>query len=120
MDELEEQMKQSMEKLLLIMNFYNTRTKYYHKEINILKEQILLLKKKILIYYEMLDSYREEADNYEKINMLNCKICLNKLSNTIIKPCNHIVCCESCLSNLESDICPVCRTPFTSYYKIFY
>ncbi len=120
MDKIEEQMRQSMDKLTLIMKFYNSRVQYYNTEINILKKQILLLQKKILIYYEMLDNYREEIDNHDKINMLNCKICLNKLSNIIIKPCNHIVCCDSCISNLETETCPVCRTPFTSYYKIFY
>ena len=120
MDELEENMRESMDKIILIMDFYNTRVKYYNTEITLLKEQISLLQKKILIYYEIIDSYQTKTDNYDKINMLNCKICLNKLSNIIIKPCNHIVCCDSCLSHLESNTCPMCRTPFTSYYKIFY
>ncbi|XP_041862861.1 E3 ubiquitin-protein ligase LNX isoform X2 [Melanotaenia boesemani] len=51
--------------------------------------------------------YKDEVDDE-----LVCHICLQPLIRPLDTPCGHTY-CQECLTNflLESDFCPVCRTP---------
>ncbi|MEQ2167162.1 E3 ubiquitin-protein ligase LNX [Goodea atripinnis] len=51
--------------------------------------------------------YKDEVDDD-----LICHICLQPLIRPLDTPCGHTY-CQECLTNflLESDFCPVCRTP---------
>lgn len=52
-------------------------------------------------------NYRDEVDDD-----LICHICLQPLIRPLDTPCGHTY-CQECLTSflLESDFCPVCRTP---------
>ena len=47
----------------------------------------------------------------------SCKICLTYESNTLLTPCNHMVCCSECVKRLKK--CPVCRTDIGEVKPIF-
>ncbi|KAF6733078.1 E3 ubiquitin-protein ligase LNX [Oryzias melastigma] len=51
--------------------------------------------------------YQDEVDDD-----LVCQICLQPLIRPLDTPCGHTY-CQECLTSflLESDFCPVCRTP---------
>lgn len=46
-----------------------------------------------------------------------CKVCFDSVSNTILLPCGHIVCCMDCSRQLRE--CPICRQLITEA-KLFY
>ena len=42
-------------------------------------------------------------------NSINCCICMDNISNTIIFPCGHYNFCEFCIKSLKIKKCPLCR-----------
>ena len=46
-----------------------------------------------------------------------CKVCLTYESNTLLTPCNHMVCCSDCVKHLKK--CPVCRSGIVEVKPIF-
>jgi len=46
-----------------------------------------------------------------------CKVCLTYESNTLLTPCNHMVCCSECVKHLKK--CPVCRSGIVEVKPIF-
>lgn len=57
----------------------------------------------------------EDADN-----ILTCKICMEARINSVILPCGHVVACESCLKQLPSRECPICREKITETKTLFW
>ncbi len=47
-----------------------------------------------------------------------CIICFEEYRNILLEPCNHLVCCESCISKLSN--CPMCQKIFSKYRKIYW
>lgn len=64
---------------------------------------------------DMSKSVDEKVDE-EK---LLCKICFEKKSAVIIRPCNHFFGCENCIATHvhKNNDCPVCRIPIQSIRK---
>jgi hypothetical protein len=54
-----------------------------------------------------------DNDDEEKM----CKICFDRLKNTLTMPCNHIAMCEKCANLVTS--CPICREPISTRIKTF-
>eukprot|EP01063_Lacrimia_lanifica_P006390 TRINITY_DN1386_c0_g1_i2.p1 TRINITY_DN1386_c0_g1~~TRINITY_DN1386_c0_g1_i2.p1 ORF type:complete len:391 (+),score=36.25 TRINITY_DN1386_c0_g1_i2:158-1330(+) len=50
-----------------------------------------------------------------------CVICCDHHVDMLIQPCNHLVTCEACCSQLvgRGDPCPLCRGPLTNVTKVF-
>ena len=70
--------------------------------------------------YEILEDYHKDIDKYSKIEMMECKLCRDDISNCVIEPCKHVVCCDNCVKKIEDGKCPVCRVEYTRYYKIYF
>ena len=56
----------------------------------------------------------EEAEEHEPPNKKvkqddECKICCDKLVDSVFIPCGHILACLSCALSVER--CPICKTP---------
>lgn len=53
-----------------------------------------------------------------------CIICMESQRNTVLNPCGHVLCCESCVNNIfkgkygEKPCCPVCRETSINYLKL--
>eukprot|EP00930_Biecheleria_cincta_P050088 TRINITY_DN3526_c0_g1_i1.p1 TRINITY_DN3526_c0_g1~~TRINITY_DN3526_c0_g1_i1.p1 ORF type:complete len:352 (-),score=60.65 TRINITY_DN3526_c0_g1_i1:162-1217(-) len=60
----------------------------------------------------MLMSEREEA-----LSDRACVACLDKLANTVLRPCRHLCCCEKCSKQLTQ--CPVCRQSVRDRLTVF-
>ena len=45
-----------------------------------------------------------------------CKICLDKVINTVMLPCKHALSCERCVNGPLN--CPICRTPVAYSFEI--
>ena len=67
-------------------------------------------------------------DNFSKKDLIekdtqnmSCTICVEKLRNSILIPCNHLVTCFDCSMILKSKEaqCPVCRQNIENIIKIF-
>jgi hypothetical protein len=54
----------------------------------------------------------------EKKDRMECVICMDNRKNIIIKPCNHLCCCEECSKNI-GDKCPICRTNVKKIEKVY-
>lgn len=102
-----------------LLEFYNKRVRFYNIELFILTNQVKELEKKLLAYLLLKDKYTKELNNLEKFESLLCNMCCDEISDCIIHPCRHLVCCETCINKLSSNVCPMCREPFETYYKIF-
>ena len=117
-------MTESSQKILdefgKLLEFYNRRVRFYNIEIYILTKQVKELEKELLAYLSLKDRYKKEISDIENFNNLMCKICMNELSDCIIKPCKHFVCCEECLKKLSDSKCPMCREEFEDYMKVYY
>ena len=110
----------SINKIKTLLKFFNSRVRFYNIEIHLLTHQILKLKKDIYIYYDILDEYKKDLDKQLKVDVLMCKICYTELSNCILEPCRHLVCCYDCVEKLQDNKCPMCRTEIENQYKIFF
>lgn len=53
-----------------------------------------------------------------KVNdILMCNVCLDKAKDILLKPCNHLVCCDICIRSIIK--CPLCRVQIESHEKIY-
>lgn len=47
-----------------------------------------------------------------------CVICMHKQANILLKPCNHLSCCDECSKSLSD--CAICRKSITSKEKVYF
>jgi hypothetical protein len=47
-----------------------------------------------------------------------CKVCLEKLCDTVLMPCRHLCVCINCYFELDQK-CPTCRQDVCDFIKIF-
>lgn len=107
-------------RLRSIFKFFNKRIHHYNLEIQILTSKIIKLRREMHECYEILEDYHKDIDKYSKIEMMECKLCRDDISNCVIEPCKHVVCCDNCVKKIEDGKCPVCRVEYTRYYKIYF
>jgi hypothetical protein len=67
---------------------------------------------------------REEQASVSPINRSYlCCVCLEKNSEIVLMPCNHLCICESCLrqsrAQAQMRVCPICRQSVKKEIKIF-
>ncbi|XP_033124411.1 E3 ubiquitin-protein ligase RNF34-like [Anneissia japonica] len=66
------------------------------------------------------DDEKSRGDLLRELTDLNdemsCKVCMDRDSNVLLTPCNHLVCCDSCSVRLAS--CPICRTKVGEVVKV--
>jgi hypothetical protein len=93
---------------------YEYKGNFIHK--NIFALIIILYSYLIFKVIEIKDKYNNaiiskynyiEYKKYKKYKQMECCICLDRKSNTIIKPCEHYQFCIDCIYKCE--LCPLCR-----------
>jgi hypothetical protein len=113
------------------LDFFNDKLRFYQNQITtiLIKKEVeeskLRLLKRLNTYYNNKINDKQEQNKLhdlqvKKIEKLICKICLENTSQCIIEPCMHYCCCMDCINKMTNNICPICRTPFTNYLKIFF
>lgn len=112
------------------LDYFSEKLRFYQNEISriLIKKEIeesrlKLLKRLNIFYSKRLFEKKEKNmlhDNQvKKIDKLICKICLENTSECIIEPCMHYCCCLECINKMENNNCPICRTSFDNYIRIF-
>lgn len=61
-----------------------------------------------------------ERENQRLSQRLKCKICQVEEVQVLLSPCNHLVCCQNCVSNLPKKECPICVTKIQGTIKMFF
>ena len=51
-----------------------------------------------------------------------CAICMERMRNSVICPCHHLVACYECTKVLlnRKDACPICRKDITEVIKVYH
>lgn len=103
-----------------LLEFYNNRVKQYNKEIYRMNELVEKLRHRAFALLVLSYEYKKEIENIDKYNMILCKLCYEEISDCILDPCKHCVCCNKCLKKLVTRNCPICRQPITKYFKFYF
>ena len=87
---------------------------------NILLREHKVISKEKSISLQLTNSKAHEA----RSRMLDCKICMESICDTIIFPCSHFIMCKPCFDTLTEtpDVChscPLCRTIIQSHSHVF-
>jgi baculoviral IAP repeat-containing protein 7/8 len=53
------------------------------------------------------------------VNDLTCKVCCVKKSSICVLPCGHLATCESCIIQVKSNACVLCRTKILGYVRVY-
>lgn len=61
-----------------------------------------------------------ERENQRLSQRLKCKICQVEEVQVLLSPCNHLVCCKKCVSNLPKKECPICVKKIQGTIKMFF
>lgn len=61
-----------------------------------------------------------KRENHRLFQRLKCKICRVEDVQVLLSPCNHLVCCQNCVSNLPKKECPICVTKIQGTIKMFF
>lgn len=61
-----------------------------------------------------------ERENQRLSQRLKCKICQVEEVQVLLSPCNHLVCCQNCVSNLPKKECPICVKKIQGTIKMFF
>ena len=112
------------------LDFFNEKLRFYQSELTsifikkeIEESKLKLLKRLNTFYNDRLIKKKEDNLRHDmqvkKINKLICKICLENTVECILEPCMHFCCCLDCINKITNNNCPICRTPFEKYLKIF-
>ena len=58
----------------------------------------------------------------EKVQPLECGICMERQRNIVITGCGHIAACSICVPNIRPKKCPICRQSFNGQQckKVFF
>jgi len=49
--------------------------------------------------------------------MMMCKVCSDQDVSAVLKPCGHLVCCNTCA--LSQSICPVCPILVSGFELVY-
>lgn len=52
-------------------------------------------------------------------DQIECRICRDAAIDSVLLPCSHSCMCMPCAQPMQSQECPICRTPIESVMKIF-
>ena len=77
---------------------------------------IFFQRKKVLIFdHNKIDLQTLNANKSE----VKCIVCMERVREIVLKPCNHMLLCERCLYNLQELKCPLCREKIYDIIVVF-
>ena len=76
-----------------------------------------------LIHQESLKVFEDENLRLERQvqdlqDSIMCKLCMDQKVSQFLSPCNHAVCCKSCIKGIKK--CPICRKTIESSHIIYF
>ena len=93
------------------------------KCLTVYKDQNSKQSQKIVGLQESLKSFEDQNlkldhRNQDLEDSRLCKICMDQEVSQLLNPCNHVVCCNNCITNLEQ--CPICRKNIENSIMIYF
>ena len=95
---------------------YEEVTNEYHEYKENAECNIKELKKQLNTLKKDLTKLKETKEN---IKQLQCCICHDNQPDILLRPCNHLSLCESCLKKMTKKYCPLCRKKIKETIKVF-
>lgn len=82
-------------------------------------DALLLVKKQLFQRIQAMDAERSRliAEREDAAGERLCVACMDRLANTVLMRCRHLVCCESCARKVGQ--CPICRQPVKDRLTVF-
>ena len=72
---------------------------------------------KILLYNSKISALNKELNKNRETIL--CKICYKNNSCILLSPCSHISTCSTCIRQITSKKCPICRCAFRTYTNVY-
>ena len=93
------------------------------KQLTIFEDQNSKQSHNIGVLQESLKIFRDENlkldhRNQDLQDSRLCKICMDQEVSQVLNPCNHVVCCNNCITSLQE--CPICRTNIENSKMIYF
>ena len=81
------------------------------------------VKSQNLIHQESLkvsedENLRLERQVQDLQDSIMCKLCMDQKVSQFLSPCNHAVCCKSCIKGIKK--CPICRKTIENSHIIYF
>lgn len=82
-------------------------------------DALLMIKRQLYRRIQELEAERTVMINDREAAMGDraCVVCMDRVANTVLLRCKHLVCCEDCSAHLSH--CPVCRQPVRDRLPVF-
>jgi len=82
-------------------------------------DALLMIKRQLYRRIQELEAERTVMLNDREAAMGDraCVVCMDRVANTVLLRCKHLVCCEECSTHLSH--CPVCRQPVRDRLPVF-
>lgn len=82
-------------------------------------DALLLVKRQLFQRIQALEAERSVllAEREEAAGERLCVACMDRLANTVLLRCKHLVCCENCAKRVSH--CPICRQPVRDRLTVF-
>ncbi|KAJ6001658.1 hypothetical protein N7499_008851 [Penicillium canescens] len=64
------------------------------------------------------NGHQKTQEELSQLRKLDCKICYMQPDRWVTLLCGHMV-CKSCVGNLATPRCPLCRAPCTGYVECY-
>ena len=71
---------------------------------------------KIVGLQESLKIFEDQNQDLQDSRL--CKICMVEDVSQVLNPCNHVVCCNDCITSLQK--CPICRKDIENSKMIYF
>ncbi|EWS76502.1 zinc finger, C3HC4 type (RING finger) protein (macronuclear) [Tetrahymena thermophila SB210] len=73
----------------------------------------------------LINQQQDSLKNVQKalvkeINDMKCDLCNDQNKQMIYKPCGHLVCCKSCSTSKNIQLCQICNKQITEIVEIYF
>ena len=132
--EREEEEKEMNEKWQSTFSVINSLMKLdIFSDVSPLERENIRLKKRLSMYEDqnskqshqivgLQESLKiSEDQNHQNQDLQDsrlCRICMDQEVSQLLNPCNHVVCCNNCITKLEQ--CPICRKNIENSIMIYF
>ncbi len=70
------------------------------------------------IHQEREHNLKKQLEQQKKNFYPTCCVCMIEHLSIMVRPCNHICCCQGCLPFLQ-NICPICKKRINSSERVY-
>lgn len=87
------------------------------REVVALRQQVQTVEEDRQRLQQRFEVVQEERDEQRK-----CKLCLDRIMDSILLPCKHLALCHTCCSDItkRKQDCPICRKPVQRHMRVYW